>query len=491
MRYATVSSGIEAPSVAWHPLGWELVWVSEIASFPNRVLKHHYPHVPNLGDMLKLHEQPFFHESTFDILCGGTPCQDYSIAGLRAGMAGANGSLSLQYCNILKAKRPQWFVWENVPGVFSSFSYEKPDNAGVDGPAIPAASQQQGTTIDDVEVWETADFATLLQAFSECGYSCCWRVLDAQYFGVPQRRRRVFVVGCFGNDWRPPAAVLFEPGGGGGDFTPSQKKGQGIADTITAGAGKRRGSGIAPESVAATVTTGTGNNFRPETLAVTWPYVLTQGYTIHGSDATAVATPSPVACALRKRSPGQIENSSTTVIAFSSKDDGRGAVENVSPTIQSQHTGNAVMYSIVPANSGKDYRAKEAPVKQALTTNGNQSGNQGGDYIVAPIAADLRNGAVGNTAMALQAGGIGKDRGMCINALPHVSSQIGVRRLTPLECERLQGFPDNYTNIPKASDAARYEALGNSMAVPVMRWLGERIALVHKFLHLFGPIHNS
>ena len=175
MRYGSVCSGVEAATMAWHPLGWEAQWFSEIEPFPSAVLQHHYPEVPNLGDMTLIHSNPIFNETTIDVLVGGTPCQSFSVAGLRKGMEDPRGNLALEFCRIADKAKPQWIVWENVPGVLSS-------NGG-------------------------KDFGSLLGALGELGYGFAYRILDAQNFGVPQRRRRVFVVGYLG-DWRPAAGIF-------------------------------------------------------------------------------------------------------------------------------------------------------------------------------------------------------------------------------------------------------------------------------------------
>jgi DNA (cytosine-5)-methyltransferase 1 len=174
MRYGSVCSGVEAATVAWHPLGWKPRWFSEIEKFPSAVLAHHYPDVPNHGDMTTFKEWP---DDPIDLLVGGTPCQSFSIAGLRKGLDDPRGNLMLTYLAIAARYKPRWVAWENVPGVLSS-------NRG-------------------------RDFGTFLGALGELGYGFAYRVLDAQYFGVAQRRRRVFVVGYLG-DWRRAAAVLFE-----------------------------------------------------------------------------------------------------------------------------------------------------------------------------------------------------------------------------------------------------------------------------------------
>ena len=177
MNYLSVCSGIEAASVAWESLRWNAVGFSEIETFPCSVLAHRFPNVKNYRDLTRFEEWDI--NETVDLLVGGTPCQSFSIAGLRGGLEDSRGNLALVYCRILQKFQPRWFVWENVPGVLSS-------NGG-------------------------RDFGSILGAMVELGYGVAYRVLDAQYFGVPQRRRRVFVVGCSG-DWRRAAAVLFESG---------------------------------------------------------------------------------------------------------------------------------------------------------------------------------------------------------------------------------------------------------------------------------------
>jgi DNA (cytosine-5)-methyltransferase 1 len=190
MRYGSVCSGIEAATSAWHSLGWTPQWFSEIEPFPSAVLAHHYPNVPNFGDMTKFKEWKLDDSTAIDVLVGGTPCQSFSVAGLRKGLDDPRGNLMLTYLAIARKYRPKWLVWENVPGVLSSSGGE--------------------------------DFASLLRGMGECGYGFAYRVLDAQYFGVAQRRRRVFVVGCLG-DWRAAAAVLFERHSLSGHPAPSRK----------------------------------------------------------------------------------------------------------------------------------------------------------------------------------------------------------------------------------------------------------------------------
>jgi DNA (cytosine-5)-methyltransferase 1 len=302
LKYGSVCSGVEAATVAWHDLGFEPQWFSEVDAFPSAVLQHHYPNVPNHGDMTKFKE--WNNDKTIDLLVGGTPCQSFSVAGLRQGLSDPRGNLMLTYLAMAEQLKPKWLVWENVPGVLSS-------NGG-------------------------RDFATFITALGKIGYGFSWRVLDAQFFGVPQRRRRVFVVGCLG-DWRSAASVLFESESLSGHPAPSRETRQRVAPTV-----------------------GTGP-----------PY---------------------------------------------------------------SRTGNARVEA-------------DALVAKCLTTRTGQA-----------YDADFET---------------------------FVTNKPTVRRMTPRECERLQGFPDDYTQISwrgkepeDCPNGHRYKAMGNSMAVPVMKWIGERIQQV-------------
>jgi DNA (cytosine-5)-methyltransferase 1 len=217
MRYGSVCSGIEAATVAWDMLGWTPAFFSEIEPFPCAALAHHYPDVPNLGDMTKFQEWPL---ADIDVLVGGTPCQSFSVAGLRQGLADPRGNLMLTYLAIAQRYRPQWVVWENVPGVLSS-------NGG-------------------------RDFGTFLAGLAELGYGWAYRVLDAQYFGVAQRRRRVFVVGST-RGWAYSAAVLFERESLQGHPAPSREAREEIANSLVErpdrGGGNSEGRRLIPTIV--------------------------------------------------------------------------------------------------------------------------------------------------------------------------------------------------------------------------------------------------
>ena len=306
MTYLSVCSGIEAVSVAWEPLGFRPIGFSEIEPFPCELLKQKYPNVKNYGDITQYEK---WNIGQFDILAGGTPCQSFSIAGKRGGTADERGALMYAYLGIVEAYRPRWIIWENVPGVLSS-------NSGY-------------------------DFTSFLAGVEECGYGWAYRVLDAQYFGVPQRRRRVFVVGHIDNRTDLAAKVLFEQ--------------QGVCGNIAAGS--------------------------------------------------------------------EIQKKTTAAI------------------------GKGVNYFRRGGNF-KYHKDKKA--------------------------ATLRSSAASD----------------CFD-LVLAREKKYIRRLTPLECERLQGFPDNYTQIEwrgkpaeQCPDSLRYKAIGNSMAVPVMRWIGERIKRIREQINL-------
>lgn len=346
LTYGSVCSGIEAASVAWHPLGWRAAWLSEIEPFPSAVLRHHYPDVPNLGNMCVLPLSMALGEidEAPDILVGGTPCQSFSLAGLRSGLLDSRGQLTLKYVELLNeidaarerdGSSPCIAVWENVPGVLSS-----KDNAfGCFLAALSGESEPLPT--NDKGRWPSAGLVVGPQR------TIAWRTLDAQHFGLAQRRKRVFLVASARDDFHP-GQVFFESNGLRGHSPPSRSTGKEVAQCLTS---------------------RTGSRYDPETE------------TILGTDRRGFVTH-----ALRGE-------------GFDASEDGTGRGV---PLVVAQH---GVMTP--------EYR---------------------------------------------------------------------VRRLTPRECERLQGFPDDYTLIPirgksaaDCPDGPRYKALGNSMAVPCMRWIGERI----------------
>lgn len=362
MRYLSVCSGIEAASVAWHPLRWEPAAFCEIEPFPSAVLAHRFPGVPNYGDFTRLTDATHpIRDAGVDLLVGGTPCQAFSVAGLRRGLADPRGGLTLEFVRLAQALRPKWIVWENVPGVLS---------------------QDGGRA-----------FGAFLGALGELGYGWAYRVLDAQYVrvdgyphAVPQRRRRVFVVGCVGGDFACAASVLLEPEGVRGDPPTRRSTRQGSSSDAARGF-----------EVCGTLADSRGAGG------------------LNGQDA-ATGRILPVAFDARQ---------SDTII----------------------------------------YGERTGP----LDTDGHSVGVC----------------VTGDRTHALTASGDGATEDGTGRGNPIVNAGMSVRRLTPTECERLQGFPDGWTQIPwrgkpasECPDGPRYKALGNSMACNVMRWIGRRIELV-------------
>ena len=392
MKYLSVCSGIEAATVAWHSLGWEPQAFSEIEKFPSQVLRHHYPNVPNLGDMTKFEE---WNLGTIDLLVGGTPCQSFSVAGLRKGLDDPRGNLMLTFGAIAHRFRPRWLVWENVPGVLSS-------NGG-------------------------RDFGTFLGMLVELGYGWSYRVLDAQYFGVAQRRRRVFVVGYLG-DFKRAAAVLFERHSLSGNPAPSRKKGEEVAGTFKACASSGGWSNSIDHAAAKYV--------QPVTYApqISRCIATREGRSQDWETTTMVAQP----IALAENTIGRLPHNDTSKTL--------DAASGLNPTCS--QGGMAVLQ----------------PIAIPISTQNALGRVNGIDEWPLGIFND------GDPAPTLS-----KSHGHAVGT--NKSSDFAVRRLTPVECERLQGFPDNYTKIPNAADGPRYKALGNSMAVPVMAWIGKRIQM--------------
>ena len=380
-RYGSVCSGIEAATVAWHGLGWKPSFFSEIDKFPRAVLAAHYPKVPLHGDFTTIKAGEY---DPIDLLVGGTPCQSFSVAGLRGGLADDRGNLALEYLRLAQRLRPRWLVWENVPGVLSS--------AG------------------------GRDFGSILGGLVELGYGFAYRVLDAQFFGVPQRRRRVFVVGYLG-DWRRAAAVLFERHSLQGHSPPRRETGQRAAPTISA---RTEGGG------------GLGTGFDLDGGVIEWPpQVAPSLYAKFGNKM-----------GLENQ---HLDSLKGGLFTFAIQE--RAVSENLENGPQGKGYQPDAAYTLEARNK-----------VQAVAFTQNQRD-------------EIRELTV--------AGALSAEPGMKQQTYVQTSA---VRRLTPRECERLQGFPDDYTLISHrgkpAADGPRYKALGNSMAVPVMRWIGERIATV-------------
>lgn len=561
MKYVSIFSGIEAATVAWHPLGWEPLAFSEIDPFPSTVLQHHYPDIPNLGDITKIDWRPYVGAA--DIVVGGSPCQSFSVAGKREGLAGASG-LMFEYIRAVRELRPRWFVWENVPGAFTS---------------------------------ERGAYRQLLSEMDEIGYGLAWRVLDAQFFGVAQRRERVFLVGSLGT--MRCAEVLFERESLSWDHQSSRQKRQALTEEAARRVGtadhdsgclnpgetqSRRGyptSGVYPtlstreksgqnqesvftqfgDDVAGTLTARydsspcvdrganvvvderdkvflcqtaqTGSNgklVKQDDVTNTLDRTNSTAIAVldfNPSDARLRYAQDDVSQTLTARAGtggNQVPLVQVAPIAFNpsagitEKGGGFAISEDMSPTLKNTHNP-AVAFASNQRDEVRELEvagvlAAQPGIKQQTyicRADGQTNAMEGENLAptltshakkdppliypvdeseeMKPVTLQIRGGKPGDGKGAL----IQRDMSATLSTHntqtlitgDNEKRDLTVRRLTPRECERLQGFPDDYTDIPyrnkeHAPDGARYKALGNSMAVPVMRWIGERIQMVEE-----------
>ena len=500
MNYISVCSGIEAASVAWHPLGWNCLGVSEIEPFPSAVLAHHYPSVPNFGDMTKFQEWKI--NGTVDLLVGGTPCQSFSVAGLRQGLKDPRGNLMLTFLAIAEHFKPKWILWENVPGVLSS-------NGG-------------------------KDFGSFLGGLGELGYGFAYRVLDAQWCrthrhprAVPQRRRRVFVVGCAG-DHISAAKVLFERESLQRYSAPRRATRQGIADNVEEGVG---GGG---KIVADVATVDARNNFdrgdsqHLDRLIPCWWDGDNTASTLTKSNANGAqrmpdkdnfgAVLQPVAIPImpqamqaegwrvgKENQDGRgnglgvgkdgdpcptLDRSAVPSVAYSMRESGQGfwVEDNIAGTLRAEGENRPSRPSNVLA---KILAVPAVAIQGTVIGRQDHNGPQGSGCsdkgeMFTLNSTDVHAVAVAPTITATNDPSRSPQSSEITQQVAAVhASTMQVRRLTPTECERLQGFPDGWTAIPwkkkpadQCPDGPRYKALGNSMAVNCMEWLGERIQAV-------------
>ena len=396
MRYISTFSGIEAASCAWEELGWEPVAFSEIEPFPCAVLEHHYPDVPNLGDITQIDWTPY--AGTVDLVVGGSPCQSFSIAGNRGGLQDERGWLMFEYVRAVREIRPRYFVWENVPGALSS-----------EGGAA---------------------FGQLLREMDELGYGLAWRVLDAQFFGVAQRRRRVFLVGCLDSSGCRAGEILFEPETLRWNLGSSKQKRKELAEhpgsrppvtlKLRHTGSECTGGGSGPLmqiDVSATLAT-----HQDQTLFQPVVYDTTQ---------------------------------------INSKENGCNPQpgDPCHPLCSTAHPPLLICATDTQTNSAID-----GEVCGTLTRRMHKD----------PPVVTCLNPGVYQTLYSHGSGG--PDSGAVLQSS---GSEYIVRRLMPVECERLQGFPDGWTDVEykgkPAKDTPRYKSIGNSMAVPEMLWIGKRI----------------
>lgn len=527
LNYLSVCSGIEAATQAWSPLGWNLAAVAEIDPFPCHVLHHRlgvgrpmfmpdpdevavlkvkeraaraaaiksvaripeHGAVPNFGDLNQFKRWP---DAAVDVLVGGTPCQSFSVAGLRQGLDDPRGNLALTYLAIADRYRPDWLLWENVPGVLSN-------NDG-------------------------RDFGAILGGMVQLGYGIAYRVLDAQFvrtrrFGgaVPQRRRRVFVVGYLG-DWRRAAAVLFDGESLRGDPPPRREAGQRPAPTLAART--RGGGGLGTDfdldGGLISMAHGQGGaeigiDHGPTLTCNHEAPIVAHSLRAEGFDASedgagrgTPLVPVPHPMAIQERAVCENPNAGP---------DGVGIrTDGAAYTLEARTVSQAIAFDCLAGGEtglsvgevpgalhgggksggrsavafdckGTQVQHDDSGVSPTLRAMGHADShaNAGGQLAVAfaeNSRAELRLcGGDGQVSSQLTTGGGKPGQGQATIALPWA-----VRRLTPRECERLQGFPDDFTLVPvgnrMAADGPRYKALGNSMAVNVMEWIGERIDMV-------------
>ena len=422
LRSATFCSGVGAPEVAMGDIV-DFKYCCEFDKFPSAVLASRFPDIPNIGDMLKRHESDIYNSTEIDLAMAGTPCQGFSVAGLRGGLdSDDRAMLTIEFVRILQEKQPRWFIWENVPGVLSS-------GGG-------------------------ADFKEIVRAFTSIGYGICWRLLDAQYIGVPQRRRRVFIVGHLG-DWRPSYRVLFEfkslhgnIGKGGEKRKKYTRDTEGnTGDTIC---NRMRGFGdYVEDNVSSALLARDAKDAKDAKDLVC--------QSIHGTQDPIVSKELAHCLGRNNGQENAIVSIHENQRAEVTLNDTCGALKTLGGK-PGQGYPCVFRYSKSHRQTYIDQRIYNDGTTNTLNT-GDGCSNQSTQNFVVPD--------------------------------PEINRDGYVRKLTPLECERLQGFPDNWTQIAYTKYSAgdcpkghRYRAMGNSMAVPVIRWIGERIVKVDNYLRL-------
>jgi len=490
MKYVSLFAGIEAATQAWHHMGWEPVAFADIDAFPSAVLAHHYPDVPNLGNVEEVDWNEYRGKA--ELVVGGSPCQSFSVAGRRLGMDDPRGNLALEFIRAVAEIQPTWFVFENVPGLLSSD--------------------------------EGRDFGIFLGQVAEIGYGFAYRVLDSQFFGVPQRRRRVFVVGHIGNDWRSAASVLFESESLQGHSKESKTQGQEITRGLAASTNRQGeiGRGITPK-IAGNLDTNCGAGKLSHHTAIS-NHLIPEAQNWDGKDKTGTLT---------TRSMQQFMPDKDNFMAIVEPQDESKIFDswglnknpkNVSPTLRSSVTytsGDPIVTEpeifsetnptgktdVSPTLNARQVGSTGEPILTEKTTLHDVDSGKESD-VARTLVGDHQSRIADTSSVAVEQTVHSFDSTFSANSNvfedvsptlkvgtnsgagspPAVSQNTGsmaVRRLTPVECERLQGFPDNYTQIAwkgkapeDCPDGPRYKALGNSMAVPVMRWIGEGIQMV-------------
>jgi DNA (cytosine-5)-methyltransferase 1 len=462
MRFGSVCSGIEAASVAWNPLGWHAAWFSEIEPYPCSALAHHYPDIANLGDMTTIGAKIAQRDiEAPDVFCGGTPCQAFSIAGVRKSLDDARGNLSLEFCRIANAiddirqsdgQQPCIVFWENVPGVLSTS-----DNAF--GCFLAGIVGEEEPIVAPRAKWSNAGVVIGPKR------TAIWRVLDAQYFGLAQRRKRVYVVASARDDI-DIGQVLFEFEGVQRNTSPSISARKTNSDNTQTSV-NRNSRAIGLQEVSPTLRaeqkqslmSGGGQINSP--LAIQFSANIAPTMSASGPPYSRTGMPNQELDAYVVT-----QNEDATTMAFKVR--GQGSYTGA-------HGGRIVDANVHGGAGMLTYEEKTF----TLATSQDQ-------FIAYTMREDATNNTfnVSETEVALTLQSVqptinSHHAQMLIQETAQLTANMRVRRLTPRECERLQGFPDDYTLVPHrgslASDAPRYKALGNSWPVPVVRWIGERI----------------
>tara|TARA_R100000541_G_scaffold12887_1_gene21519 strand:- start:6161 stop:7699 length:1539 start_codon:yes stop_codon:yes gene_type:complete len=508
LKYLSICSGIESAGVGWHPLGYECIGLAEIDPFRSAVLQYHYPEITNYEDFTKIQASDL--SARPDVLVGGTPCATFSIAGLRKGLAEDRGNLALEFVKLIERLQPTWVVWENVPGILSS-------NGG-------------------------QDLGTFLGALGELRYGFAYRVLNTEHVrtqrfpnAIPQRRRRIFVVGHIGGDWRSPAKVLFDSAPVREDAPPSRRKREEnpekptyrsarsdqlvedeVAGTIAARDYKSATDLVVEKKPVIMRDSQTGSNGKPwNDEGVSWSLTAHDRYTVIETSTPDKApriykeevSPTLTAMTGGNRQPivfieKDVQDKDNSLIHCGDE------VEMVRVRkhevdiqgLQKSLKDGKVNKSLTIQNIADSLSVNKTTVDHWFRTDGSFAiptedlwfdlksllGIETDKFDDSIMEFEIREGTYEMSRRVYSDEGVSPTITASNPDAKITTRNDVIRRLTPVECERLQGLPDNYTQIPYRGKpkedcpvSKRYEACGRAMSVNVMEWLGSRIKQVH------------